>query len=391
MSSARSASATIRPRRHQADGRAMSAIWSGTEGGAQASLRPGATPGSWQLGGADGPVIAAIGFRDRSEALALAARSPQAAQVALMHLRALSLRQEGIADPQTLDLAVLDLVGAEVDDLLPSFAETALYVARDTGLGLAEIAAAPATEIDAMARALLPATEEDGATRIVFAAATERDAAGEIEARLRGLLRRAVARPAAIPVAAPATPPPAGPRPFRLTPAGRPPRAAAERPVAGQAGAPQPGSWGAAAPGAPVASATGQPPRRPALSLVSPVVPAAATARPLLDEPFLPVIGSPSPGSGSAAGPSPRAAVLRLALARERMGSGSEERLLAALRMPGWPPASGSAIATPAGEAHRAAPDAPLPWQAASSETLGFAETLAAALEDEADLRGLAP
>src|SRR4051794_25901560 len=136
----------------------MGAAWTEPAGGAQARprLQPGPIPESWQLGGPDAPMITAICFRDRSEAPALAIRPPQPGQVAVGHLRALALRREGSSDQQALDLAILDLAGADAEDGLPGFAETALCVARGTGLGLSEIAAAPAAEIDAMARVLLP-------------------------------------------------------------------------------------------------------------------------------------------------------------------------------------------------------------------------------------------
>ncbi|PZW42996.1 hypothetical protein C8P66_11721 [Humitalea rosea] len=414
----------------------MSAYWSGTEDGARASLQPGTIPGSWQLGGPDGPLIAAICFRDRTEALAIAARSPQAAQVALTHLRALALRREGIADPRALDLAVLHLAGAEADDTLPGFAETALCVARGAGLGLSEIAKAPAAEIDAMARALLPAAE-DGTTRIVFAIAPAHDPAGEIEARLGALLRRAavtramatpepaaapVTEPAAAPPAPPAAeapmtwvapqpgrseggmpaaaPPPAGPRPFRLAPAAGTARSAASTvPMRSR-------TIEAVWRPAPAAVATpGQMASRPPLALVTPAWPDAEAAPRLVDDPALPAVGPVSLTGAGLPGSAPRAAGLGLGLdlglglgqAPGRPASvpaSSAQTSTAALRLPGWPPAW-QAAPPPAADAPQVAPDVAPPWQAASAavplEGLAFADALAAALEDEADLRGLAP
>jgi hypothetical protein len=371
---------------------------------AGSGLRPGAMPGSWQLGGVDGPLLAPIGFRERTEALSLAARSPEPARLALAHLRALALRREGLADPRALDLAVLHLAAAEDGDTLPGFAETALCVARGAGLGLAEIAAAPAAEIDAMARALLPAAEDDGTTRIVFAAGLVGDGVDEVAARLASLLRRAVARPAPTgaavprsPVAEPAMPatgapgaawvvppagaaaasaadpppvepasvaaqsdmpPPAALRPFRLAP----PRAA-----------PRPDRARTEAVGASGASLA-PPPGRPALALVPPARPASLPT----DAPFL---ARPLPaGSGLMPVALRTAAPFAVPDAAAQARGEQESPPADALRLPGWP-------LPPQAEPRPAAP-ADLAW---SPPPPDIADALAAALDDEAELRGLAP
>lgn len=409
----------------------MGTAWTETAGGAQFHpvLQPGPIPGSWQVGGPDAPVIAAIGFRDRSEALGLAIRSSQPAQVALAHLRAMALRREGRSDPQALDLAILDLAGAEAEDSLPGFAETALCVARGTGLGLSEIGAAPAAEIDAMARVLLQAPEGDGATRIVFAAAAASDVAGQIEARLHVLLRRAVVRPVEASVAAsmpaPASLPMApaaaenaawaepasrraepimplpgeqrqaegariAPRPFRLAPIARAVRAAPAQPAPLRAWV-LPGAL-AAAPAASAAAAPDQPLGRRALSLV-PAAGTAETAAALpMDWPSSPSAGGPLIVPGERARRYASASALAPALAHERVLSPSQETpLLTPLRLPDLLPPTRDALRASAAvdEVVAAAPTAASPWPAGPSETVAFANILAAALEDEADLRGV--
>jgi hypothetical protein len=411
----------------------MGMAWTEMAGGAPAhpGLKPGPIPGSWQVGGPDAPVIAAIGFRDRSEALGLAIRSSQPAQVALAHLRAMALRREGHSDQQALDLAILDLAGAEAEDSLPGFAETALCVARGTGLGLSEIGAAPAAEIDAMARVLLQASEGDGATRIVFAAAAASDVAGQIEARLHVLLRRAVARPAeasiAASVPAPASlpmapaaaenaawaepashrteptllPPPGeqrqaeaatvAPRPFRLAPIARAVRAAPAQPVPLRAWV-LPAAQTGAAPAASATAAPDQPLGRRALSLV-PAAETAETASALpMDRPSSPSAGRPLIMPGELARRYAGVSALAPALAHERVLSPSQEPpLLAALRLPDLPPTPDAPRASSAvDEVVAAAPAAASPWPAGPPETVVFANILAAALEDEADLRGVA-
>ncbi|MBP0445846.1 hypothetical protein J8J14_13785 [Roseomonas sp. SSH11] len=385
----------------------MSTAWNSVGSREAMELRalrplPGA-PGSWQLGGADGPVIGAPSFRARSQALEIAARSNDPLGVAMAHLRSLCLLREGLAAPGELDLAVLELAGASGEqDRLPGFAETALLVAREGRLPLDTIAAAPAPEVDAMAAALLPPTVEHGFTRILFASSPVLEPEAVVEARIRDLLRRAgasastTAPRAAAPGSASARPSTAGDAaaPALLPAAGvaaLPERDNPARPWSsgtgtrsGPAEAPPPtarpfrlalasatrGPHGAIAPNPAVAPSTDPLPRSPGL--------AAVEDRGLRDRPASPALAlvtEQARGSVSAfpAGVGPNLAGRRTAWSAEPV-----DRAIPPSNA--WPATDTHPPPAPSGATPISPPPVP-----------SLAAALAAALEDEAELRGLAP
>lgn len=154
--------------------------------GARAPLAAAGRPGTVQVGGPGGPVLRPVTFAERSAAVAAALASTDPVDALCAALRTRATVRAGELGERMLDLVVLALAGAE-NEYAPSFAATAAAVVRATGARLDSVLAAPAREVDRLAGPAATAPD-DGWTRVTFGPAAPDDLREDLARRL---LRRA--------------------------------------------------------------------------------------------------------------------------------------------------------------------------------------------------------
>ena len=157
--------------------------------------------GEMQIGGAFGPILRPLSYGERTRIVLRAAGSRRAIDnVSSAVLRA-ALVQAGECERLIAEILALALAGAELD--APTFAETALTVARAAGWGIRQINEAEADEIDRLAITLggtATPREDDGWHRIVFA---DDAAATSLEGVRCDLAERLIARAEVSPASRP--------------------------------------------------------------------------------------------------------------------------------------------------------------------------------------------
>ena len=387
-------------------------------GGVAVRCTPAGRAGEVRLGGDDGPVLAPVSFGERSAAAGEALRSARSREHLCGGLRARALRSPGL-DPdvpaELVDCVVLALAGSDDDGVSPSFADAALGVLRATGGELSSLLDAPAREVDRLSAALITgagAGVDDGWTRMVLAPAEP--SLGEIRDRLAdALVLRADAparedRPPAgwagsAPTAVPDVAPDAGEDPAgraRVWPVDR----AAGRAGAGGVASPSVASPSVASPS--VASPSVASPSVASPSVASPsVAPGRVAPRgrvlappPSPGEPggpLAPVGDAPPPPLAAVSVPPPAApgpfravtdvapgGPVAAAYGSAAAAQGQDHGGVASGAL-GWDIGRqvGGGVRASAGGARRDRDDA---------LALDLADELGAALQDEADLRGLA-
>lgn len=124
--------------------------------------------GELQVGGAAGAVLRPLAFGERTRIAACAAVVSQSIDVLCAGIAAAAVVQPGDTDPAVQEILALALAGA--DQEAPLFTEAALLVARATGWDFAQLDAADAVTIDRLAVYLAgrPAADESGWNRIVL-------------------------------------------------------------------------------------------------------------------------------------------------------------------------------------------------------------------------------
>ena len=114
--------------------------------------------GELRLGGAQGPVLRAASFAERTRAASWASTSAAPREALCASLVQACTVRDGEAERRVLELAALWLSGA--GDEGPPFAATALRVAQAAGWDLSQIASTEAAEVDRLAASLgEPVTE----------------------------------------------------------------------------------------------------------------------------------------------------------------------------------------------------------------------------------------
>jgi len=169
-------------------------LGTGTASVAGLDITVGEHPDGLRLHGPDGPVLRALSFGQRRFAVRAAEGCPDPADALARSVGYLSLGREP-ADAAVETLALF-LAGAREDGGGPGLTEAALAVLRVTGWTAAELDAADAAAVDDLARGLIPAAPEtdDGWTRLQLAPATVEETRAELAA---DLLSRAARRPLA--------------------------------------------------------------------------------------------------------------------------------------------------------------------------------------------------
>lgn len=104
--------------------------------------------GELQIGGAAGPILRPLTFSKRSRVLMRLGSQATRDDTAAAVLQAATV-QPGIADRAVQEILALYMAGADQD--APSFVETTLLLARGAGWGAAQLADAEAAEVDRLA------------------------------------------------------------------------------------------------------------------------------------------------------------------------------------------------------------------------------------------------
>ena len=122
-----------------------------------------------QIGGPTGPVLRPLRFRERTLAVAAALHSTQPREALCETVWRTALVRTGEADMAAQQIIALTLAGAGSEIDTPGFAESALLVARASGWSYDQLADAEATEVDRLARHLSPPNLDGGWNRLAFA------------------------------------------------------------------------------------------------------------------------------------------------------------------------------------------------------------------------------
>lgn len=105
--------------------------------------------GGLRIGGAQGPVLRALTFAERSRTVERSAASPQPREAVSAAILAAATLEPGIADTTIQEILAMYLAGA--GQPAPAFAEAALLVGRTAGWSYSELAEAEAAAVDRLA------------------------------------------------------------------------------------------------------------------------------------------------------------------------------------------------------------------------------------------------
>lgn len=143
----------------------------------QVGIRLTGHDGSLQVNGDQGPCLSPVSFLERSRiaSYATVSRKPSQAMAKLVAEASLLNPKQSTTetDPAVVAIIALVLAGASETDL-PSFAESALLVSRQSGWSPEQLGQTNATDIDNLARQLTPEVD-DGWVRLKFNASEETD------------------------------------------------------------------------------------------------------------------------------------------------------------------------------------------------------------------------
>jgi hypothetical protein len=122
--------------------------------------------GELQVAGPSGPILRPLTFGERTRLVTRAAVLPAALDSLCAGVLQAAIMQQGQAEHIVQEILALTLAGAEQE--APSFAETALRVARAAGWELSQLFAAEAAEVDRLAIYLGGHLQDFGWTRVIF-------------------------------------------------------------------------------------------------------------------------------------------------------------------------------------------------------------------------------
>jgi hypothetical protein len=140
-------------------------------GGTVMAVSQAGPGGELQIGGSSGPILRPLRFGERTRVVVSAASSPSALDSLCRGILHAATVQEGTGDRTVQEVLALALAGA--DQEAPSFAASALRVARAAGWEFNQLYEAEAAEVDRLAIYLGGPTPDSGWNRIVFASSAD--------------------------------------------------------------------------------------------------------------------------------------------------------------------------------------------------------------------------
>ncbi|WOD39716.1 hypothetical protein [Nodosilinea sp. E11] len=163
------------------------------------AIAPAGPQGQLQVGGETGPVVRPLTLGERNRLVWEAMASPQPKPTLWAGLRSLGTTSFRTKDPEPMDACVLDVIALALAGGLwesaPQFDRTVMLVARETGWSPQQLAEAIALEVDQLALSLeaslsAPAASDTGWKRLVLLSPEESDLDYIREQLANNLLRR---------------------------------------------------------------------------------------------------------------------------------------------------------------------------------------------------------